>query len=81
MVGGSYCGEAWTTATGIGMNQYIIRGYTGTSLTSKMALLVAGYNVEDTVNAATFLKTQVVDTSKHYKGTTATSAEEIVTSA
>lgn len=81
LVGGSYCGEQWTTATGIGMGQYMIKGFTGTSLTSKIALLVAGYNVEDTVNAATFLKTQVVDTSKNYKGTTATSAEEVVTSA
>ncbi len=44
--------------------------------TGKIALLVAGYDVADTVNAATYLKTQTVDTTadKKYIGTTATQA-------
>jgi hypothetical protein len=39
-----------------------------------MALLVAGYEAADTVNAATYLRTKTVDTSKEYLGTSATSA-------
>jgi hypothetical protein len=40
-----------------------------------VATLVAGYNAQDTRNAATALTTQVVDTTagKKYTGTTATS--------
>ncbi len=75
LVGGAYCGSDWTQATGVGTGQYLIKGYATNSLTSKMALLVAGYEKEDTVNAAKFLRTQVVDTSKKYIGTTATVAE------
>ena len=75
LVGGAYCGSDWTEATGVGTGQYLIKGYATNSLTSKLALLVAGYEKEDTVNAAKFLRTQVVDTSKKYIGTTATVAE------
>jgi hypothetical protein len=78
LVGGSYCGSDWTTNTDIGSGQFLIKGYATSSLTSKMALLVAGYNKEDTVNAATFLRTKSVDTSKAYKGTSSTSADLIV---
>ena len=37
--------------------------------------LVAGYDAADTVNAATYLRTQTVDTDKEYLGTSSTSAE------
>ena len=48
--------------------------------TGKIALVVAGYDVSDTVNAAKYLRTQKVDTSagKAYVGTTSTSAELMV---
>jgi len=78
LVGGAKCSADWTTATGIGTGQFLIKGYATSTLTSKLALLVAGYDAADTVNAATYLKTKAVDTSKAYKGTSATSAELIV---
>jgi hypothetical protein len=74
VLGGAYCGPSFTTATGVGSGQFLIKGYTGTSVTSKLALVVAGYDAADTVNAATYLRTQVVDTSKEYLGTSSTSA-------
>lgn len=78
LVGGTKCGASWTTATGVGSGQFIIKGYATSSITSKLALLVAGYEAADTANAATYLRTKAVDTSKAYKGTSATSAELIV---
>ncbi|MBI2044468.1 hypothetical protein HYT23_00255 [Candidatus Pacearchaeota archaeon] len=75
LVGGAYCGSDWTEATNVGTGQYLVKGYATNSLTSKLALLVAGYEKEDTVNAAKFLRTQTVDTSKAYIGTTSTTAE------
>ena len=78
LVGGAYCGSAWTTATDIGSGQFLIKSYASSSLTSKIALLVAGYEAADTVNAATYLRTQTVDTSKEYKGTSSTSATLVV---
>ena len=74
LVGGAYCGSAWTTATGVGAGQFLIKGYASSSLTSRLALLVAGWEAADTVNAATYLRTQSVDTSKGYLGTSGTSA-------
>ncbi len=78
LIGGTKCGSSWTTATGVGSGQFIIKGYATSSITSKLALLVAGYEAADTANAATYLRTKAVDTSKAYKGTSATSAELIV---
>ena len=74
LVGGAYCGAAWTDATGVGSGEFLIKSYTGSSITSAMALLVAGYDVADTVNAATYLRTQTVDTSTGGIGTTETAA-------
>lgn len=74
LVGGAKCGASWTEATGIGAGEFLIKGYASNSLTSKLALLVAGYEAADTVNAATYLRTQTVDTGKEYKGTTSTTA-------
>ena len=76
LVGGNLCGAAWETATGVGTGQFLIKSYASTeqSLTSKMALLVAGYEAADTVNAATYLTTKTVDTSVGGIGTTSTAA-------
>ncbi|MEK6925795.1 MAG: hypothetical protein AABW50_00805 [Nanoarchaeota archaeon] len=79
LVGGAYCGSQFTDSMGVSAGQFVIKGYTGTALTSKLALLVAGYNKEDTVNAAEYLRTKVVDTGKHYKGTSSTSADLVTT--
>ena len=80
LLGGSYCGASFTTATGVAANQFLIQSFGDKYATGKIALLVAGYEVADTGNAATYLRTQTVDTTagKKYKGTTATSAELVV---
>jgi len=74
LVGGASCGSAWTTATGVGSGQFLIQSFARDS--GKVALLVAGYEAADTVNAATYLRTQAVDTAsgKKYIGTSSTSA-------
>jgi len=76
LLGGAYCTSDFTTNTGVGSGQYLIKSFSGSTLTSasKIALLVAGYDAADTVNAAKYLTTQTVDTSKEYKGTSGTSA-------
>ena len=63
------CEADFTTATGIGSGQFLIKGYATSSITSKIALLVAGYETVDTMNAVTYLRTQSPDTDKEYKGT------------
>lgn len=79
LVGGAYCGAAFTDATGVGAGQFLIKGYATSTVTSKLALLVAGYDAADTIKAATYLRTQTVDTSKEYKGTSSTSATLVTT--
>ena len=76
LVGGSYCTDDWTTATEVGTGQFLIKSYANPYATGKVALLVAGYEREDTVNAATYLRNIGVDTTvgKTYIGTTATQA-------
>jgi len=84
LVGGSYCTSDWTDATGVGSGQFLIQsfGASDQTLTSKIALLVAGYDASDTVNAATYLRNKDVDTTagNKYIGTTSTSATLQVTS-
>jgi hypothetical protein len=73
------CGAAFTTATGVGAGQFLIKSV-ASATTGKIALVVAGYDVADTANAATYLRTKTVDTTvgKTYKGTTATTADLVV---
>jgi len=78
LVGGAKCGASWTEATGVGSGQFLIKGYASSDITSKLALLVAGYDAADTKNAATYLTNKAIDTSKEYKGTSSTSAELVV---
>ena len=81
LVGGAHCGAAWTTATDVGAGEFLIKGYSDSTITSKLALLVAGYDAADTVNAATYLRNQAFDTGKEYKGTSSTSATLVTTEA
>lgn len=76
LVGGSLCTTSWTTATEVGTGQFLIKSYANPYATGKVALLVAGYAMGDTVNAATYLRNIGVDTTvgKTYIGTTSTSA-------
>ena len=78
LVGGAYCGDAWTDATGIGTGQFLIKGYTGSTLTSKHAMLVAGYEAADTSAAVNYLMNNDVDTSAEYTGTTSTTSATMV---
>ncbi|MCK4647632.1 hypothetical protein KAT24_01740 [Candidatus Pacearchaeota archaeon] len=80
LIGGAKCTADFTTATGIGSGQFLIQSFGDAYTTGKIALLVAGYETADTVNAVTYLKTQTVDTTagKKYKGTSSTSAELVV---
>ena len=77
------CGAAFTSTTGVGSGQFLIQSVGDVYTTGKVALVVAGYEAADTVNAAKYLTTQTVDTAagKKYIGTSATSAEMQVTSA
>ena len=81
-MGGAYCGAGFTDKTGVGSGQFLIESVGDKYTTGKVALVVAGYDVSDTVNAAKYLRTQTVDTTagKKYKGTTSTSAELVVAS-
>ncbi|MBL7058947.1 hypothetical protein ISS08_00650 [Candidatus Pacearchaeota archaeon] len=74
------CGADWTTATGVGSGQFLIQSFGDSSLTSGVALLVAGYESADTVNAATYLRTQAVNTAagNKYVGTSSVQAELVV---
>lgn len=80
VLGGAYCGSSFTDATGVGSGQFLIESVADKYTTGKVALVVAGYDAADTVNAAKYLRTQTVDTTagKKYKGTTSTSAELVV---
>ncbi|MEK6760572.1 MAG: hypothetical protein AABX93_01465 [Nanoarchaeota archaeon] len=71
------CGSAFTDSTGVGSGQFLIQSFGDAYTTGKVALLVAGYDVSDTVNAAKYLRTQTVktDASTKYVGTSSTSAE------
>jgi hypothetical protein len=78
LVGGTKCGAAWTEATGIGAGQFLIKGYADSTITSELALLVAGYEADDTVKATTYLTNKVVDTGTAYKGTTSTETAVVI---
>jgi len=74
---GATCGSGFTGSTGVGPGQFLIQSVGDAYAQGKVALVVAGYEAADTVNAAKYLRTQTVDTSAgmKYKGTTSTSAE------
>ncbi len=74
------CGSAWESATGAGEGEWIIQSFANPWSSSKVATLVAGYSQSDTVNAATALTTQEIDTTAgmKYTGTTGTSATPVV---
>lgn len=74
------CGADWEASTGVGSGQFLIQSFSGSTVTSKVALLVAGWEAQDTVNAATYLINEKPDTASgnKYVGSTATSAELVV---
>jgi len=74
LLGGALCGADFEAKTGVGAGSFLIETFSRAG--GKVATLVAGYNAGDTTNAATYLRTQTVDTTvgKKYRGTSATSA-------
>lgn len=68
------CGAAFTTATGVGTDQFLIETFANPYATTKVATLVAGYEAADTTNAANALKTKTtidLSSGKKYTGNTA----------
>lgn len=71
------CGADFTTKTGVGAGQFLIKVFASPYATGKVAMLVAGYNEGDTAKAATYLTTNVVstDVGSEVKKTSATYAD------
>jgi hypothetical protein len=74
LLGGALCGADFEAGTTVGAGSFLIETFSRDG--GKVATLVAGYNADDTSNAAKYLTTQVVDTTvgKKYVGTSATTA-------
>jgi len=85
IVGGSYCGAAFTDATkgngtGVGADQFLIKvvdAATAGGTTGRIAMLVAGYDAEDTTKAVEYLKNEKpkTDVGTELKLVTATYAD------
>jgi hypothetical protein len=73
LLGGKYCGDAFTGATTVGPGEYLIQTF---NYSGKVATLVAGWEKEDTAKAATYLANEGSEISTvagaKYKGQTAT---------
>jgi len=79
LIGGAHCGAAWEEATGVGAGQYLIQSFDNPYADGdEIALLVAGYEAADTVNAQKALLANTVDTTvgKKYTGTTSADLTE-----
>lgn len=76
------CGAAFTTATSVGSGQFLIQSVKDKFTTGKLALVVAGYNKEDTAAAASRLVNQAstVDTTagNKYIGTVGVSGTSTI---
>jgi len=60
---GAACGADFTAKAGVGAGQFLIKSYTSPYSNSKIALLVAGYERDDTKSAVTYLNTNKLDVS------------------
>ena len=77
ILGGSYCGPSFTEMTGVGAGEFMIKSYADKYTSGKVALLVAGYQVEDTTAASTYLTKKMPDTSSSLKGVSNLNVESI----
>ena len=69
LLNGAGCESSWEAATDAGVGQYVVETFAQDN--GKIATLVAGWNAEDTADAATFLTTGEVSTdagSKYIDG-------------
>ncbi len=77
LLGKAACGADFTAATTIGSGQFLIQSFANPYASSKIALLVAGYEKEDTANAATYLLNNDnldITAGKKWKSTSAIAA-------
>jgi hypothetical protein len=73
LLGEAACGAAFTALTDVAAGEFLIESF---DRSGKTALLVAGYNAEDTTKAVTYLTNTAVttDVTTKLKGTSATEA-------
>lgn len=72
------CGAAFTTATGVGADQFLIKVIESPYTAGKVAMLVAGYEAADTTKAVTYVTKEpnvVTDKDTTVKKVTATYAD------
>lgn len=62
ILGGNYCGEEFTTATGIEAGSYLTKVVASPYNAEKIAMLVAGYEAADTTHGVDAVKSGVVST-------------------
>jgi len=77
ILGGSYCEADFTTNTGVGANQFLVKVITSPYATDKVAMLVAGYEAADTLKAVEYVTKEVpvTDVGTTLKKVTATYAD------
>jgi len=80
LLGGSLCGADFATSTGVGADQFLIKVFANPYLaedTTKVAMLVAGYNAADTTKAVKYATTEAIttDVDTELKKVTATYAD------
>ncbi len=63
LVGGAFCGSGWTDKTNVGSGQFLVKAYPDSTISSKLAVLVAGYEAADSQAASTYVTTQEFDSS------------------
>jgi hypothetical protein len=77
ILGGGYCGADFTSATGVGSGQFLIKVVDSPYTTGKVAMLVAGYDAADTSKAVKYLTTEspATDVDTELKKVTTTYAD------
>ena len=60
---GAGCSDSFTTATGVGANQALIKVVTSPYASDKIAMLVAGYEAADTTKAVKYVTTSSPSTA------------------
>lgn len=76
LLGGAACGPSFTALTDIASGEYIIKSVGDAYTTGKVALVVAGYDAEDTAAGVSYLLNKKPDTiaGTELKGTDSTTA-------
>jgi len=77
ILGGSLCEADFTAKTGVGANQFLVQVVASPYSSSKVAMLVAGYEAEDTKKAVTYVTKEAPSTAvgTNLKKVTATYAD------